>query len=84
MTPTVIHEKCSGCGTCKLACAMENFSAVQPARRFCGSKGAFPHREITRSIFAISAASALTAARWMPSPWMPGFTAWTRTFAPVA
>ena len=42
MMPTVIHEKCSGCGTCKLACAMENFSAVQPARALLRIEGRFP------------------------------------------
>lgn len=42
MIPTVIHEKCSGCGTCKLACALENFSAVQPARALLRIEGRFP------------------------------------------
>ena len=42
MMPTVIHEKCSGCGTCKLACAMENFNAVQPARALLRIEGRFP------------------------------------------
>ncbi len=42
MLPTIIHANCSGCGTCKLACAMENFSAVQPSRALLRIEGRFP------------------------------------------
>lgn len=42
MQPTLIHEKCSGCGTCKLACAMEKFVAVQPTRALLRIEGRFP------------------------------------------
>ncbi|MFO7642859.1 MAG: 4Fe-4S binding protein [Desulfosarcina sp.] len=42
MMPTVIHERCSGCGACKLACAMENFNAVQPTRALLWIQGRFP------------------------------------------
>jgi len=42
MLPAVIHENCSGCGTCKLVCAMENFNVVQPARALLRIEGRFP------------------------------------------
>jgi Fe-S-cluster-containing hydrogenase component 2 len=42
MTPTIIPANCSGCGTCKLACAMENFSAIQPSRALLRIEGRFP------------------------------------------
>lgn len=42
MMPIIIHANCSGCGTCKLACAMENFSAVQPSRALLRIEGRFP------------------------------------------
>lgn len=42
MIPTIIHEYCSGCGTCRLACALENFSAVQPSKALLRIEGRFP------------------------------------------
>ena len=36
------HEKCSGCGTCRLACAIENFRAVNPSRSLLRIEGCFP------------------------------------------
>jgi carbon-monoxide dehydrogenase iron sulfur subunit len=42
MIPKVIHEKCSGCGTCRLACTLENFSIVQPSRALLRIQGRFP------------------------------------------
>jgi ferredoxin len=38
----IIHENCSGCGTCRLACALENFSVVQPSRALLRIQGRFP------------------------------------------
>jgi anaerobic carbon-monoxide dehydrogenase iron sulfur subunit len=40
--PTLIHEKCSGCGTCRLSCALENFRLVQPSRALLRIEGRFP------------------------------------------
>jgi len=37
-----IHEKCSGCSTCRLACAIENFQEVNPAKAGLRIKGRFP------------------------------------------
>ena len=37
-----IHENCSGCGTCRLACAIENFSEVNPSRSLLRIEGCFP------------------------------------------
>lgn len=37
-----IHEKCSGCSTCRLACAIENFQEVNPAKAALRIKGRFP------------------------------------------
>jgi Fe-S-cluster-containing hydrogenase component 2 len=37
-----IHEKCSGCGTCRLACALENLEEVNPAKAALAIKGRFP------------------------------------------
>jgi Fe-S-cluster-containing hydrogenase component 2 len=37
-----VHEKCSGCGTCRLACAIENFREVNPSRAFLRIEGRFP------------------------------------------
>ncbi|MFZ0132906.1 MAG: 4Fe-4S binding protein [Desulfobacterales bacterium] len=42
MMPTIVHEYCSGCGTCRLACALENFSTVQPSRALLWIEGRFP------------------------------------------
>ena len=27
-----IHENCSGCGVCRVVCALENFREVNPAK----------------------------------------------------
>ena len=37
-----IHENCSGCSTCRLACAIENFKEVNPAKAALRIKGRFP------------------------------------------
>jgi ferredoxin len=37
-----VNEKCSGCGTCRLACAIENFQEVNPARSLLRIEGRFP------------------------------------------
>ena len=37
-----IHENCSGCSTCGLACAIENFQEVNPAKMALRTKGRFP------------------------------------------
>ena len=37
-----IHSNCSGCGTCRLACAIENFKEVNPAKAALRIKGRFP------------------------------------------
>jgi ferredoxin len=37
-----IHEKCSGCGTCRLACAIANFREVAPAKALLVIEGRFP------------------------------------------
>ena len=37
-----IHERCSGCGVCRLACALENFKEVNPAKALLKIKGRFP------------------------------------------
>lgn len=37
-----LHEKCSGCGTCKLACALENHRIVSPAFAVLRIEGRFP------------------------------------------
>jgi len=36
------HEKCSGCGTCRLACAIENFRQVNPSLSLLKIEGRFP------------------------------------------
>jgi ferredoxin len=38
----VIHERCSGCGTCRLACALENYREVNPAKALLRIRGRFP------------------------------------------
>ncbi|MDJ0782095.1 MAG: 4Fe-4S binding protein [Desulfosarcinaceae bacterium] len=38
----VIHERCSGCGTCRLTCALENFREVNPAKALLRIRGRFP------------------------------------------
>jgi ferredoxin len=37
-----IHEYCSGCGTCRLVCAIENFRLVNPALAALRIEGRFP------------------------------------------
>ena len=37
-----VHEYCSGCGTCRLACAIENFQAVNPSRSLLRIEARFP------------------------------------------
>ena len=36
------HEKCSGCGTCRLACAITNFQEVNPAKSLLRIGALFP------------------------------------------
>ncbi len=35
-------RKCSGCGVCKLACSIENFKQVTPAKALLNIEGLFP------------------------------------------
>jgi Fe-S-cluster-containing dehydrogenase component len=37
-----VHEKCSGCTTCRLACAIENFREVKPSLAVLRIEGRFP------------------------------------------
>ena len=37
-----IHANCSGCGTCRLACAMENLRRVNPSLAVLRIEGRFP------------------------------------------
>ena len=37
-----IHENCSGCGACRLACSLENYREVNPAMAALGIQGRFP------------------------------------------
>jgi ferredoxin len=37
-----IHESCSGCGTCRLACALENHREVNPSLAVLRIEGRFP------------------------------------------
>jgi anaerobic carbon-monoxide dehydrogenase iron sulfur subunit len=37
-----IHENCSGCSTCRLACAIENFQKVNPSKSLLRIEGRFP------------------------------------------
>lgn len=37
-----IHQNCSGCGACRLACAIANFDEVRPARALLTIEGRFP------------------------------------------
>jgi Fe-S-cluster-containing hydrogenase component 2 len=37
-----IHENCSGCSTCRLACAIENFQEVNPSKSLLRIEGRFP------------------------------------------
>jgi len=36
------HENCSGCDTCRLACAIENFQEVNPSKSLLRIEGRFP------------------------------------------
>lgn len=36
------HTNCSGCGICRLVCALENFSEVCPSRAMLRIEGRFP------------------------------------------
>jgi Fe-S-cluster-containing hydrogenase component 2 len=36
------HEKCSGCGVCKLACSIKNFEEVTPSKAVLRIEGLFP------------------------------------------
>jgi len=36
------HERCSGCSTCRLACAIENFHEVNPSRSLLRIEARFP------------------------------------------
>lgn len=38
----LIHENCSGCSTCRLACALENFKEVNPSKGLLKIEGRFP------------------------------------------
>lgn len=38
----VIHERCSGCGTCRLACALENYREINPSKALLRIRGRFP------------------------------------------
>ena len=38
----VFHENCSGCGTCRLACAILNFREVNPSKSVLRIEGRFP------------------------------------------
>ena len=37
-----IHENCSGCSTCRLACAIENFQEVNPSKSLLRIEARFP------------------------------------------
>jgi anaerobic carbon-monoxide dehydrogenase iron sulfur subunit len=39
---SVRQENCSGCGTCKLACAIDNFKEVRPSKALLRIEGRFP------------------------------------------
>ena len=36
------HERCSGCGTCRLACAIVNFQEINPSKSLLRIEGRFP------------------------------------------
>jgi Fe-S-cluster-containing hydrogenase component 2 len=42
MMLTAVHANCSGCGTCRLACAIANFNEVRPAKALLRIEGRFP------------------------------------------
>jgi len=37
-----IHKNCSGCGVCRMVCAMENFREVNPSKAALRIEGRFP------------------------------------------
>jgi ferredoxin len=37
-----VHEYCSGCGVCRLACALENFREINPSLAALRIEGRFP------------------------------------------
>ena len=37
-----IHGNCSGCNTCRLACAIENYGEVNPSKALLRIEGRFP------------------------------------------
>jgi ferredoxin len=37
-----VHENCSGCGVCRVVCALENFREVNPAKAALRIEGRFP------------------------------------------
>jgi len=37
-----LHENCSGCGTCRLACAVVNFREINPSRALLHIEARFP------------------------------------------
>ena len=37
-----VHEDCSGCSTCRLACAIENFQEVNPSKSLLRIEARFP------------------------------------------
>jgi ferredoxin len=39
---SAIHENCSGCGTCRLACTITNFQEVNPSKSLLGIEALFP------------------------------------------
>ena len=36
------HKKCSGCGTCRLACAITNYQAINPSKSLLRIEARFP------------------------------------------
>ena len=42
MNLNVIHGNCSGCNTCRLACAIENYREVNPSKGLLRIEGRFP------------------------------------------
>ena len=42
MPLTAVHARCSGCGTCRLACGIENFGQVNPSLSLLRIEGRFP------------------------------------------
>ena len=42
MILTAHHERCSGCRACLLACSLENYSEMTPAKAALGIQGRFP------------------------------------------